>query len=153
MTVASNEEWDRTAPANIALIAATSAALLTLIPVAAHQFGLLAHLPDPSGSIFASDKITDSKAAHPLGIPDSTLGLLSYGATLGLALAAPLDKNLGRLLGLKLLVDGSAAGFNVTRQLISFRKLCSWCTGTAVCTAIMLFAGRDSIKRAVRPVD
>ncbi len=60
---------------NIALITATSAAILTLIPVTAHQLGRLSHLPDPPSAIFASDDITESSAAHPLGIPDGLLGL------------------------------------------------------------------------------
>jgi uncharacterized membrane protein len=96
------------------LVAGACAAIATLLPVAAHQLGLLNHLPDPPSRIFASDHVTESKAAHPLGIPDSLLGLGSYGVTLTLALLA---------------AD-------------SFRKLCSWCTGTAACTAITLFAAR-----------
>jgi hypothetical protein len=69
---------------NRLLIAATSAAMITLLPVAAHQLGLLEHLPDPPFWIFDSDRITDSKSAHPLGVPDSALGLGSYGVTLAL---------------------------------------------------------------------
>jgi hypothetical protein len=56
------------------LVTAASAALVTLLPAAAHQLGCLTHLPDPPGEFFASDRITESKAAHPLGIPDGLLG-------------------------------------------------------------------------------
>jgi len=45
------------------------------------QVGAIDHLPDPPGSVFASDRITKSKSAYPLGIPDGILGLTSYGAT------------------------------------------------------------------------
>lgn len=69
---------------NTALMIAASAALLTLVPIAAHQLGFLDHLPDPPGNIFDSDKITQSSAAHPMGIPDSLPGLASYGVTLTL---------------------------------------------------------------------
>jgi uncharacterized membrane protein len=124
------------------LVAGACAAIATLLPVAAHQLGLLNHLPDPPSRIFASDHVTESKAAHPLGIPDSLLGLGSYGVTLTLALLAADNPKLRKLLAAKLLADGSLAGFNMVRQVVSFRKLCSWCTGTAACTAITLFAAR-----------
>lgn len=125
------------------LIGATTAAILTLLPVAAHQLGFLDHLPDPPGAIFASDTITDSKAAHPLGIPDSLLGLGSYGVTMGLVLLSRQNPRWRRLLNRKLRADGSVAAFNVVKQIISFRKICSWCTGTVACTAGMFFAARN----------
>lgn len=131
------------------LLAACAAALLTLVPVAAHQLGYLEHLPDPPGGLFASDEITESTAAHPAGIPDGVLGLASFAVTFGLILEAG-DKRHSRRLGrrlltLKLAADGSMAGFNFTRQIVSFRRLCSWCTGTAICTAAMILAARKLI--------
>lgn len=131
------------------LAAATCAAIATLIPVAAHQIGAIDHLPDPPGSVFASDRITDSKAAHPFGIPDAIPGLGSYGVTLALVVMAQDSPTARRLLALKLPGDGAMAGFNMVRQLVSFRKICSWCTATAVCTAVMLFAGRRVIAHEV----
>jgi len=136
---------EATSSTDCALLAAGYAALATLIPVAAHQLGVLDHLPDPPLSIFASDQITQSKTAHPLGIPDSLVGLGSYAATLGLVGLARTQPMARKLLALKLLGDGSIAGFNVVRQVVSFRKLCSWCTATALCTAVMLIAGRRLI--------
>jgi uncharacterized membrane protein len=129
------------------LLASNAAAILTLLPVAAHQLGCLNHLPDPPGGLFASDRITMSKAAHPLGIPDSLLGLGSYGVTLSLALLAAPRPKARKLLALKLVLDGGLASFNVIRQVVSFRKLCSWCTATAVCTAVMVYARRTVIAR------
>jgi uncharacterized membrane protein len=128
---------------NTALIAANSAAILTLIPVAAHQLGVLKHLPDPPGSLFDSDAITESKTAHPFGVPDSLPGIASYGTTLTLAILAREHPTARKLLVAKLIMDGGAAGFNVVRQVVTFRKLCSWCTGTAVCTFAMLYAARN----------
>lgn len=130
---------------NWVLAAATGAAVVTLIPVAAHQIGAIDHLPDPPESVFASDRITESRSAYPLGIPDSILGLASYGVTLGLVATASGNPKARKLLAIKLLIDGSLATFNVVRQVISSRKLCSWCTATAVCTAAMLMAGRQII--------
>jgi uncharacterized membrane protein len=131
------------------LVIATSAALLTLAPVAASQLGLLDHLPDPPSSIFASDEITGSSLAHPLGIPDSLLGIASYGGTLTLVLLARERPQVRKLLVAKLVADGAAAGFNAVRQIASFRKLCSWCTATAICTAVMVIAGRKLIASEV----
>lgn len=133
-----------------ALVIATSAALATLAPVAFHQIGILPRLPDPPGAIFASDRITGSEAAHPLGIPDGILGLSSYGTTLALAICARTRPRVRKLLALKLLADGSLAGLNVVRQVVSFRRLCSWCTGTVLCTAGMLIAGRRLIAEELR---
>ncbi len=129
------------------VVASTLGAMVTLLPVAAHQLGVLEHLPDPPSRIFDSDRITESKSAHPLGIPDSLLGLGSYGLTLALALLARKHARARRLLALKLVADGSVAGFNVVKQVVSFRRLCSWCTGTALCTAAMVMASRSLIRQ------
>lgn len=131
------------------LVAATGAAIATLIPVAARQMGVIDSLPDPPGSLFDSDRITASKAAHPLGIPDGLLGLGSYSVTLELALMARKHPGARRVLAFKLAGDGALAGFNVVRQIVSFRKLCSWCTATALCTVVMLFAGRHVIAEEI----
>jgi uncharacterized membrane protein len=128
------------------LLLAISCALITLFPVAAHQLGALRHLPDPPGDIFASDEITDSPTAHPFGVPDSLPGIANYGVTLLLALLARRQPHARRLLALKLLSDGSVASINMARQIMIFRKICSWCTGTVLCTAAMLIAGRDLIE-------
>lgn len=133
--------------ANSLLIGSTSTALLTLLPVAAHQLGLLKYLPDPPAAVFASDTITESKAAHPLGIPDSLLCLGSYGTTLCLAMLSRSRPAARPLLAAKLVADGGAATFNVVRQIVSFRKICSWCTGTAIATAVMVYAGRTLIRQ------
>ena len=127
-------------------------ALATLVPVALRQMDLVKHLPDPPLKLFDSDGITGSKQAYPFGVPDGLLGLSSYTVTLILALVAlpvsrePNGSRLApRLLGAKLLADGSAAVFNTVRQVITFRKVCSWCMGTVAATAVMVYAGRRFI--------
>jgi uncharacterized membrane protein len=134
------------------LIAASCTALATLVPVALYQTGILSRLPDPPLRIFDSERITMSSAAHPLGIPDGLLGLGSFGATLALALLARRDPNSKKLLGLKLTLDASVAAFNAGRQVVKFRKLCSWCTGTAIAAGVMAYAGRNAIGTAWREV-
>ena len=126
------------------------AAIGTLIPVALFQSGATDALPDPPGGIFASERITLSDMAHPLGIPDSYLGLASYGTTLALLLLAGKSPLARRALGFKLTADVGAAGFNAVRQVASFGKICSWCTGTALATVVMVYGGRKAVAGAAR---
>lgn len=121
------------------------AALGTLVPIALHQLGVVEHLPDPPGRLFDSDRITESRMAHPLGIPDSLLGMASYGTTLALILAARRCSVGRKLLAGKLVVDGGAAAFNAVRQVVHFGRICSWCTGTALATGAMIYAGREVV--------
>ncbi len=133
-------------------VAGCCAAVGTLIPVALYQSGLMKHLPDPPGSIFDSERITSSRTAHPFGIPDSYPGLASYATTLGLVLLSGRSVVARRLLGAKLLGDAGLATFNAVRQVVSFGKLCSWCTGTALATAVVVYGGRDAVAETVRTV-
>ncbi|HZQ41644.1 MAG TPA: vitamin K epoxide reductase family protein [Acidobacteriaceae bacterium] len=135
----------REAESHRLLAGANAAALATLVPVALHQLGVVDHLPDPPKSVFDSDRITDSSIAHPFGIPDALLGIASYGTTLLLIRSASRSHAVRRFLGVKLLLDGGAAAFNATRQVVRFGKVCSWCMGTAAATAVMVYAGRQLI--------
>ncbi len=120
-------------------------ALGALIPVALFQSELIDRLPDPPGTIFDSERITLSKTAHPFGIPDSYLGLASYGTTLALVLLARRNTTARRLLGVKLVGDGAFAAFNAVRQVVTFGQMCSWCTGTALATGLIVYGGREAI--------
>lgn len=131
------------------MVIACCTALGTLIPIALYQTGLISHLPDPPLAIFDSERITRSKAAHPWGLPDSLLGLASFGTTLVLILAARRNAPAKKLLGAKLAIDAGTAALNATRQLVLFRKLCFWCTATVLATGIMAFTGRNVIKKSL----
>jgi uncharacterized membrane protein len=128
------------------LVGACCTTIATLIPVALYQTGVLRSLPDPPSALFDSERITTSKAAHHFGIPDGLLGLASFGATLALILTAKRSPIARKLLGAKLTMDAAAGGFNAGRQVISFGKLCSWCTGTAIAAGVMAYAGRNVIR-------
>ena len=132
------------------LLVVNAATITTLLPILLHQLGVLDHLPDPPSKIFDSDRITESKAAHPLGIPDGLLGLGSFGMTLGLAVVARSNPHVRKYLALKLAGDTAVAGVNVVRQVISFRKLCSWCTGTALGAFAATAIGFPLIRREWR---
>jgi uncharacterized membrane protein len=118
------------------------------VPVTLYHTGALHRLPDPPLRVFDSQQITMSGAAHPLGVPDGVLGLASFGATLALTLLARRHRAANKLLGAKLTLDASAAAFNAGRQVVSFGKLCSWCTGTALAAGVMAYAGRKTIQQA-----
>ncbi len=134
------------------LLIACGVAMATMVPVALFQTGIVHHLPDPPrqllGRYFASEKITDSKVAHPFGVPDSLLGLASYGTTLALALCAPHSRIARKSLGAKLLLDGSMAARNTWKQFATFKRVCSWCMATAVSTAVMVTAGRQYLHKS-----
>ena len=131
------------------MLGACCVTLATLVPVALKQTGIIDHLPDPPGRIFRSDRITESQTAHPLGIPDSLLGLASFGTTLALMLLARRNRTARVVLGGKLAAEAAFAAFNLGRQVVQFRKLCSWCTGTAVSALIMSATGKMVIVDAV----
>jgi uncharacterized membrane protein len=127
-------------------ITAASAAIATLVPVALYQCHAIESLPDPPGAWFDSEQITSSNAAHPMGVPDSLPGIASYGVTLALAILSRRSLLARKLFGAKLVLDGGMATVNVVKQVVSFRKLCSWCTGTALMTAVLVPAGLKYVK-------
>jgi uncharacterized membrane protein len=135
------------------LVGACCTTIATLIPVALYQTGVLRSLPDPPSALFDSERITTSKAAHPFGIPDGLLGLASFGTTLALILTARRSPMARKLLGAKLTMDAAAGGFNAGRQVVSFGKLCSWCTGTAIAAGVTAYAGRSVIRDTWSSVD
>jgi len=125
-------------------LACCSVALGSLIPVALFQLNILKRLPDPPGAIFDSRTIVMSKDAFPFGIPDGLLGLASYGTTFLLIFAAgqPAGSRnylLTTSLQGKLLLDGSMAAWNATKQVTQFGRICSWCMGTALATGAMFY--------------
>ena len=132
--------------AHCTAVAGAALALGTLVPVALYQTGMLRRLPDPPGLIFDSAWITSSTDAHPFGVPDALLGLGSYGITMALLLAAPECGLVRKVLAVKLAGDSSMAAVNVVKQVVKFRRVCSWCTGTAIATGIMIAAGRKYLK-------
>ncbi len=130
------------------MMTASCTTLATLVPVALYQIGASSRLPDPPSPIFESEQIVSSPSAHPLGVPDGLLGLASFGTTLALILLSKRSRSAKKLLGFKLGLDGATAAFNVGRQIISFRALCSWCTGTALAAGVMVGSGHQLVSEA-----
>ena len=124
-------------------VACCCAAMATLAPVALVQLHIIKDLPDPPGRMFNSKQVVTSKGAYHLGIPDGVLGLASYGVTLSLLLAATPERPvMRRLLRGKLAWDATIAIRNVRKQMTEHKRTCSWCIGTAVATAALVFFGR-----------
>lgn len=130
------------------MLAGSSVAIVSLVPVALYQMKTISHLPDPPSEVFNSDAITSSGQAHPFGIPDALIGIASFGTTLALVLASRRSVTARRLLAAKLALDTTAAAFNATRQLVSFGKLCSWCTVTALAASVTAYGGRAVIQES-----
>ena len=145
--------WAKRTPVPTGVVAGSVAALGTLVPVALYQLGAVKHLPDPPLEFFDSETLTMSRMAHPLGVPDSLPGLASYSTTLMLALLAGRSERARRLLAWKLVGDGAFAVFNTARSVRRFGRLCSWCTGTALCTTVMVVAGRHLIAEEGRRLE
>lgn len=122
-----------------------------LAVVAAHQLGIVRRLPDPPGTVWASNRITSSRAAHPFGIPDGLLGIGSYSVTLALLAASRCSPGARALLPWKLAADTGAAVFSTVRQIAQFRGICSWCTGAALATAGMVYFGLRSLRTDTLP--
>lgn len=133
-------------PLNLPLTLATTAALLTLVPVALRQLRVIRTLPDPNHHLFNSNRVVTSHKSKPFGIPDSLLGLGSYTATLALVLLAPKSPTAQKLVGPKLALDTTVAAANTVRQFTSFRKVCSWCLLTVAATAAMAITGRKHLR-------
>lgn len=126
-------------------IAFCSVAIASLVPVLLVQLRVMKNLPDPPGSIFDSKRIVTSKSAYRFGIPDGLLGLGSYSITLVLLIAAKPSRPLVRgALRAKLLLDGTVAARKARRQMKQFGRICSWCMGTAVATAGVVYFARKA---------
>jgi uncharacterized membrane protein len=135
------------------MIAGCSTALLSLIPIALYQLDALPSLPDPPLNIFDSERIVQSKTAHPFGFPDAVLGLGSFGITLALILLGRRAPVIRRALAAKLALDVGVAAFNATRQIVSFRKLCSWCCLTVAAAWFTAYSGRKVMEQTVLEIE
>ena len=60
------------------------AGIASMTPVTLLQMGVLKHLPDPPLRSFDSDKVNSPYDAYRFGMPDGTLGILSFAANLPL---------------------------------------------------------------------
>jgi hypothetical protein len=126
------------------LVIATSAALVTLVPKRPSSWDYSTIYQTHHRGSLIQTKSPARRSHARSGYPTACWGWQA-SATLGLILLAHERPLVRRLLAMKLVADGVAAGVNTTRQIASFRKLCSWCMATAICTTAMVVAGRKAI--------
>lgn len=133
------------------MLAGCCIAIRSLISVAMYQVKTIRHLPDPPSEVFNWDAITGSRQAHLFGIPDALLRISSLGATIALVLASRRSVTTRRLLVAKLALDMTPAVFSMTRWAVSCRKLCSWCTVTALATGIAAYGEPSFRSHSTKP--
>jgi uncharacterized membrane protein len=98
-----------------------------------YQMGIIKHLPEPPLPYLDADKVDASSEAYAmLSVPDATLGLLSYAATIVLAAMGDTDRArtqpyLPLALLAKTLGDAAQAGKLTVDQWTKHRAFCSWC--------------------------
>jgi uncharacterized membrane protein len=121
--------------ATLALAAAGSMGVIS-----AYQLGLIEHLPDPPLPFFDSDKVDASREAYSMfRVPDGTLGLGSYAATLVLAAMGGKDRAetaplIPLALAAKVAFDAAQAGKLTVDQITKHRALCFYCLVAAGAT-------------------
>lgn len=111
----------------------TLGAMGSLGLVAAYQFGLIRHLPEPPLPGLDADRVDGSGEAYQLfKTPDAAVGLASYAATLVLVgMGDARRSSTRRWLPLAMLAkvagDAAFALFLTVEQGTKHRRFCSWC--------------------------
>lgn len=132
----------------LSLVGMASMAAVSLL-----QTGLVKHLPDPPLPGFNSDKVNLSKAAFPLGIPDGTLGLLSFAANLPLAAWGPADRArrmpwLPVIATAKSLVDALVSAWYFYQMPAREKAWCGYCVVSAFANVGILVLSLPEGRRA-----
>lgn len=115
----------------------TLTSMAALGAVAAYQFGLLRHLPEPPLPILDADRADASGEAYEvLKTPDAALGLASAAITLVLAGKGPSDRRhhqpwLPLLLAAKAAGDALGGVYLTAEQASKHRRFCGYCLVSA----------------------
>lgn len=129
------------------------AGMASMAAVSLLQTGVVKHLPDPPLPGFDSDKVNLSKTAFPLGIPDGTLGLLSFAVNLPLAAYGPADRArrvpwLPLLGTAKALVDAVVAAWYFYQMPMREKAWCPYCIAGALANWAILALALPEARRA-----
>ena len=111
--------------------------------IALRQLGVIRHLPDPPLPGFDADRVTTSRAAYPLGVPDAPLAVAGLALNVLLARAGGGDDRAARAPWLPV-VAAVHAGSQATAAAVYFTlmptKIKAWCAycllGAAVNAAV-----------------
>jgi uncharacterized membrane protein len=148
--IAAERNWaERRWTIGLSLVGMASMAAVSLL-----QTGVVKHLPDPPLPCFCSDKVNLSEAAFPLGIPDGTLGLLSFAANLPLAAWGPADRAermpcLPVVATAKSVVDMVVSGWYFYQMPAREKAWCGYCIVSAVANLGILVLALPEGRRAL----
>jgi uncharacterized membrane protein len=140
----------------IALLHTISNAALSVVGL--YQFGLLRSVPEPPLPGLGADAVDASGEAYVLGnTPDSALGIVSGGVTLVLAGMGGGRRASERpwiplALFAKTLVDAVNGVYLTAEQLTKHKKVCSYCTISAVALVASVPAAWPEARAALRAV-
>lgn len=111
----------------------TLGSMVALGAVAAYQFGLVRHLPEPPVPMLDADRVDASgEAYHQLKTPDAALGLASVAVTLVLAGMGGPDRYRTRrwiplVLAAKAAGDALGGAFLTIEQASKHHRFCGYC--------------------------
>ena len=126
--------------------------------VGLYQFGLLKRVPEPPLPGLGADAVDAAGEAYQLGhTPDSTLGILSGGISLALAgMGGPQRASEHPLIPLamfgKAVVDAANGAYLFAEQVTKHKKVCSFCTVSAVALIASVPAAWPEARDALRAV-
>jgi uncharacterized membrane protein len=134
----------------------STAATAALGVVGLYQFGLLRHVPEPPLRVLDADAVDASGEAYIyLHTPDASIGMASAAATLVLAGMGARDRArsapwIPLLLAAKTAADAVGGVFLTAEQLTKHRRICSWCTVTAIAQVAALPFALPEARAALR---
>jgi uncharacterized membrane protein len=123
--------------------------------VAAYQFGLLGHLPEPPLPGLDSDTVDASGEAYQLlKTPDAALGLVGYAATLALAGMGGRHRARERpwiplALAAKVALDAASGIYLGLEQATRHKRFCTWCLVAAGASVAMVPAAIPEARAAL----
>jgi len=146
-TASSDDLRRRRRVVGLSLVSAASMGLISL-----YQSGIVEHLPEPPLRLFDAERVDSAPEAYPFGIPDSTLGLASYGMTMALATAGGTRRPrwLALAYGAKIAADAAMAVKLTLDQRRKHRAYCSWCLLASAATLATVPLAAPEVLRALR---
>ena len=138
----------------VALLHVVSNAALSVVGL--YQFGLLKRVPEPPLPGLGADAVDAAGEAYQLGhTPDSTLGLVSGGISLVLAgMGGPQRASEHPLLPLamfgKAVLDATNGAYLFAEQVTKHKKVCSYCTVSALALIASVPAAWPEARDALR---
>jgi uncharacterized membrane protein len=124
--------------------------------VAAYQYGLLRHLPEPPLRWLDADRVDASGEAYEIGhTPDTALALGSAAATLALVGMGPADRAdrqpwIPLLAAAKVAGDAAAGVWLFAEQVTRHRRVCARCTLAAAVNIAALPLTLPEARRAAQ---